>query len=135
MPVPEGKAKPTPHQLHSKPPRDRNVIIRGVREKSSTSLSLISAEKISPSCLGHNVRMSHIVSHTSVFSFAAASLPPPTPLHAFRSPVKELKAKCEQQAQLDGGSMDMYFKLLQTVLSNGRGMDVVPIKKPLKVPM
>ncbi len=29
--------------------------------------------------------------------------------------------------------MDKYFKILQTVLSNGRGMDVVNIKKPTKV--
>jgi hypothetical protein len=33
---------------------------------------------------------------------------------------------------MTGADTELYFKLIQTVLSNGRGMDAVPVKKPAK---
>lgn len=47
----------------------------------------------------------------------------------------EIKTVVERQAQMDGGDMDMYFKLIQTVMSNGMGMDPIVIKKATKVPI
>ena len=45
----------------------------------------------------------------------------------------QLKASVKKQAEMDGASMDLYFKLMQAVLSNGTGMKEVLVKKSKKV--
>lgn len=46
----------------------------------------------------------------------------------------EIKTVVEQQASMDGADLELYMKLIQTVMSNGMGMEAVALKRPVKTP-